>query len=323
MSDASLSSGKFYSQLHPVLRERLADMLEDLREKGWNPRVPQLGGKEATGFRTLAAQALASTPTTPGGGTRSDVKFGFHNITTPAGQPNSMAVHVTDASQYGNDAALKRQFQVDLLAAAERYGMTTGLHWKTRNRQGQLVPKPDPLHVQLGVNRWLGDLGQLAGLKRGIVPSLPPPLVTQPRISRALATGFQLKSIFQPPSPPPFQTRPLWSPPKPPPPPPIVRPAFDPSRHMTLTQPILGHDITRQQPWNAITRQPFRPIAQPFSRPTGFRDLTLRPPTMSGGGLERFGAKMNLTVPTLGSGLGFRSQPAPNLGNFQLKLRGL
>src|SRR5439155_1293532 len=135
---ANLPAGKFYSQLHPELRERLADMLEDLREKGWNPRVPQLGGREATGFRTLRAQALAATPQTPGGGTRSDVTFGFHNVTTPAGQPNSMAVHVTDASQYGSDAALKKQFQVDLLAAAERYGMTTGLNWKTKNKQGQV-----------------------------------------------------------------------------------------------------------------------------------------------------------------------------------------
>lgn len=312
----SLSAAAFYSKLHPVLRERLGDLLEDLRDRGWNPRVPTLGGKKATGFRSLSAQAQAK------GDGRSGVAFGFHTLRTPDGRPNAMAVHVTDPSQYGKDQALKKQFQVDLLAAAERFGMTTGLYWKAKNKQGKLVDKPDELHVQLGEQAWLRNPAQLAGLKQGIVPPLPSvqPPILQPRISRALAEGFHLKSIFQPQTPG-FPAKPLWTPPRPPPAPiPITRPQFDSGRRMTLAQPVLGRDITRQ-PWNDVTRQPFRPVDRPFTKPAGFGDLTLKRPDV-GRGFGNFAAgPMKLSLPTLGAGLGLGGQSNLNLGNFQLKLK--
>jgi hypothetical protein len=293
-----LSAQRFFGQLHDVVRERLPMILDDLRDLGWQPVVPQLGGERATGYRDLAAQATAKKDK------RSGVTFGFHNVTDAAGNPQALAIHITEKS-LGENYKLSHPFLNDLAKVAERYGATTGLAWS----------KPDPLHVQFGDNKILSNPASLKALKSGVIPPVPPPLITHPGFARAMARGFGLQSMFgysgiQAPA-----IRHFMTPPK----------APAPAPNAPLTQPVDNKmqlrppDITRNvatPPWQDITRQPFRSVNRPFERPHGFSDLGLRRPSIQSGWTGGFGAPMHLTEPQLSLGI---QRPEASLGNFQLR----
>jgi len=292
-----LSAQRFFAQLHEVVRERLPWILDDLRDRGWHPVVPQLGGERATGYRDLAAQEKAKNDE------RSNVAFGFHNVTDAAGNPKALAVHITDKS-LGEHYPLTHPFLKDLATVAERYGAKTGLSWK----------KPDPLHVQFGNNKILRSPKTLGALKAGTIPPPPQPLISAPYFPRALARGqFDLHSMFG------FgghtapAFRPFMAPPK------VGQPAIPPPmRPIDMKMQLRPPDLKVVAPppaWQDVTRHAFRPIDTPFERPHGFNDLHLLRPTIQPGWAGG-SSPMRLTEPMLSLGI---HGPTGSLGNFQLR----
>lgn len=136
---------KFYQMLHPELKTRLNLVIDHMKDLGWKPVVPTLIGKEATGYRDLAEQAASKRKG------RSQVSAGFHNTTDSAGNPQSMAVHLTTQG-YSKNKNIQQAFNEDLYNVANKYGLTTGLYWKDKKGKS----KPDPLHLQLFDNKSLG-----------------------------------------------------------------------------------------------------------------------------------------------------------------------
>ena len=131
---------EFESKLHPELAKRIKLVMQDLFDRGWEPFIPELYGREGTGYRSVAEQAEILKKT-PG---RTSVKFSFHNVTDKEGNPRSMAVHVTDRNM-PKHFTKTHPFVLDLEALCQRHGLMTGNQWK----------KPwDPLHVQLHENQY-------------------------------------------------------------------------------------------------------------------------------------------------------------------------
>ncbi|MEO6329422.1 MAG: hypothetical protein ABIO55_10830, partial [Ginsengibacter sp.] len=85
-------SPQFEAKLHPELARRVKLVMQDLFDRGWDPFIPEVYGREGTGYRSVADQAEILKKT-PG---RTSVKFSFHNVTDEEGNPQSMAVHITD-----------------------------------------------------------------------------------------------------------------------------------------------------------------------------------------------------------------------------------
>lgn len=143
-------SPEFESRLHPELARRVKLVMMDLFDRGWDPFIPEVTGRQGTGYRSVAEQAEI-LKLTPG---RTKVKFSFHNVTDAAGNPQSMAVHITDRN-LGKHPTKHDPFIVDLEMLCERHGLRTGNSWKTMW---------DPLHVQLYENK------DLKHVKRGRRP---------------------------------------------------------------------------------------------------------------------------------------------------------
>lgn len=132
-------SPKFEAKLHPELARRVKYVMQDLFDRGWDPFIPEVYGREGTGYRSVADQQKI-LELTPG---RTSVKFSFHNVTDDEGNPQSMAVHITDRN-LGKNPTKTDPFIVDLEVICERHGLMSGNSWK----------KPwDPLHVQLYENK--------------------------------------------------------------------------------------------------------------------------------------------------------------------------
>ncbi len=131
-------SPEFESKLHPELARRVKFVIQDLVARGWHPVIPELYGVVSTGYRSVSDQLTlkAKHPA------RTSVKFSFHNVTDKKGNPQSMAVHITDRDmpkRYDKN----HPFAVDLELICQRHGLRTGNQW---------IDPWDPLHVQLYEN---------------------------------------------------------------------------------------------------------------------------------------------------------------------------
>ena len=130
------------SQLHPELSRRLEPVLQDLKNRGWNPVVSTVPG---SAFRTAAQQGVHLRAG------RSAVPFSAHQVSGPHGEKWSMAAHIFDPS-VGTNPSSDHAFSQDLQTAAERNGLRSGRPWHTS----------DPLHVQLiGAPPYHGEHGAL------------------------------------------------------------------------------------------------------------------------------------------------------------------
>jgi hypothetical protein len=301
----------FYKLLHPELRRRLTYLMDDLRERGWDPLIPEVFGVEGTGYRSPAdqAQLKAKHPERTGSGSRS-----FHMIRASDGTPESMAVHITDRSLLGRNPRRGDAFVEDLEALAERHGLRTGNRWK----------EPwDPLHVQLYEN------DQLKSVLQGARPDylnprahlLPPSLGTRPsqllpKIPNPFDPGrFKLNQGFG------------W-PPKTnlPAPPPITRKDWDSGKWMRLVPPPFGGARSEPPPW-AQSPPPFRSSPPPGIGFKGFglsNTIPWRVCTGIGPGPNYDALTRRLTPPAISlaaaSGGAFRPfSSALNLGNLQLR----
>lgn len=106
-------NGTRLHECHPVFRAQLKRVLHDLEADAYRPRIQDA-------YRSLDAQRAAATSGA------SLLRWGYHNATTPDGQPDALAADVLD-----DDAPLapSRRYLLRLAIAADRYGLSTGIDW--------------------------------------------------------------------------------------------------------------------------------------------------------------------------------------------------
>lgn len=101
-------------KLNPAMRRKVAAIIADLEAHGYQPLI------DAQVWRSPAQQAKLKAQG------RSKVSYSFHNCTTRAGLPDSLAADITDA-RYGWESP--KAFWLTLAAAAQAHGCTTGIYW--------------------------------------------------------------------------------------------------------------------------------------------------------------------------------------------------
>ena len=100
-------------ELYPTFRARVKKAIIALEAQGIRPRIQD-------GWRSPEDQRKAYDSG------NSKLLFGFHNVTSTDGKPESLAVDMLD-----DDAPLNvdRPYLLQLAAAAEKAGLTTGIRW--------------------------------------------------------------------------------------------------------------------------------------------------------------------------------------------------
>lgn len=140
-------NGERVRQCHPVFRQGVKRVLRLLEQDGYRPRIQDA-------FRSPELQMAAYQAG------RSSLVWGFHNATTPDGQPDALAVDILDDEA---PLAPSRRFMLALAIAADRCGLETGICWglppelRTALRAAIAARTPDavvkvgwdPCHVQV------------------------------------------------------------------------------------------------------------------------------------------------------------------------------
>lgn len=100
-------------ELHPAFRSRLIKVIETLEAMGLRPRIQD-------GYRSPEDQLIAFN------NGNSKLKFGFHNITGPNGEKESLAVDMLDDNSPLNTSS---GYLLKLAHVSEKNGLTTGIRW--------------------------------------------------------------------------------------------------------------------------------------------------------------------------------------------------
>ena len=130
-------------ELFPTFAMRVRKVIKDLEADGVRPRIQD-------GYRSPADQLKAFTAG------NSKLKFGFHNVTGPAGRKESLAVDMLD-----DDSPLKpsTEYLMKLAAAARKNGLISGILWGL------------PSGMQKGVNDAIAAKNFKAPVKVGWDPT--------------------------------------------------------------------------------------------------------------------------------------------------------
>ena len=134
------------AELFPAFAIRIAKTIRDLEAAGLRPRIQDA-------YRSPEDQLKAFNTG------HSKLKFGFHNVTGPNGEKESLAVDMLDDD---HPLASPVPYLLQLAVAAEANGLTTGIRWglpaKLRTAidtaiaaqqfNGVLKVGWDPTHVQ-------------------------------------------------------------------------------------------------------------------------------------------------------------------------------
>lgn len=102
-----------YAELYPTFRARLKRVISRLEASGIRPRIQDA-------WRSPADQRKAFESG------HSKLLFGFHNITGADGTPQSLAVDLLDDD---SPEAASKSYLLQLAAAAEKAGLSTGIRW--------------------------------------------------------------------------------------------------------------------------------------------------------------------------------------------------
>lgn len=133
-------------ELFPTYRSRLVKVIEEMEAMGMRPRIQD-------GYRTPADQLAAFNSG------HSKLKFGFHNVTGPNGEKESLAVDMIDDN---NPLASPTSYLLRLAFASEKNGLETGIRWglpvslrqaidaaiAAKNFDAPVKTGWDPTHVQ-------------------------------------------------------------------------------------------------------------------------------------------------------------------------------
>jgi hypothetical protein len=101
------------AELFPTFRARVARVILELENKNIRPRIQD-------GWRSPADQLKAFETG------HSKLKFGFHNVTSAAGTPESLAVDMLDDD---SPVAPGKPYLLQLAAASKNAGLVTGIRW--------------------------------------------------------------------------------------------------------------------------------------------------------------------------------------------------
>lgn len=111
-------------ELYPTFRSRIVKVITDLEAIDVRPRIQEA-------YRSPEDQLKAYNSG------HSKLKFGFHNVTGPNGQKESLAVDMLDND---NPSKMSVAYLLKLAWAAEKNGLMTGIRWGVPSR---LVPAID------------------------------------------------------------------------------------------------------------------------------------------------------------------------------------
>ena len=130
-------------ELFPTFAARVRKVIKDLEADGIRPRIQD-------GYRSPEDQLKAFNAG------HSKLKFGFHNVTGPAGEKQSLAVDMLD-----DNSPLKpsTEYLLRLAAAARKNGIVSGVLWGL------------PAHLQTGVNDAIAAKNFSAAVKVGWDPT--------------------------------------------------------------------------------------------------------------------------------------------------------
>lgn len=145
-ADRRARNAQRMTTLYPTFVARLSAVIKELETGGLRPRIQDA-------WRSPADQLEAYNAG------HSKLKYGFHNVTGPAGEKESLAVDLLD-----DDAPLNpgTPYVLRLTAAAEKHGLTTGARWGLPIKLQQAIDTAildknwdapvkvgwDPLHVE-------------------------------------------------------------------------------------------------------------------------------------------------------------------------------
>jgi len=133
-------------ELFPSFRERISQVIIDLEAMGVRPRIQDA-------YRTPADQLIAFNSG------NSKLKFGFHNVTGPNNEKESLAVDMLDDD---HPLDLSKSYLLKLAFVSENNGLITGIRWgvpakliiaideaiATQNWNANVKIGWDPSHVQ-------------------------------------------------------------------------------------------------------------------------------------------------------------------------------
>jgi predicted double-glycine peptidase len=133
-------------ELYPYFRIRVQAVLQEMEAAGYRPRIQDA-------WRSPADQLKAYQQGT------SQVQFGFHNVTGANGMKEALAADILDDNHI---SGTKTDYMLQLAAAAQRNGLTTGIRWGLSDTYSKAVDDAiaaqtwtvpihvgwDPLHVE-------------------------------------------------------------------------------------------------------------------------------------------------------------------------------
>jgi hypothetical protein len=102
------------TECFPTFSERVKAVIADMENQGFRPRIQDA-------HRTIEDQLIAFNTG------KSDVKFGFHNVTGANGKPEALAVDLLDDD---NPLAPKREYEIRLAATAQKNGLQSGIFFR-------------------------------------------------------------------------------------------------------------------------------------------------------------------------------------------------
>lgn len=102
------------TECFPKFAESVRAVIADMESQGFRPRIQDA-------HRTIEDQLIAFNTG------KSDVKFGFHNVTGANGKPEALAVDLLDDN---NPLAPKREYVIRLAATAPKHGLQSGIFFR-------------------------------------------------------------------------------------------------------------------------------------------------------------------------------------------------
>jgi len=101
------------TELHPKFAKRIAAIIADLEQQGFRPRIQDA-------WRSPEDQLKAFNSG------HSELRYGFHNVTSKKGVKEALAVDLLDDDHAAKEG---REYLLHLAATAERHGTMTGIRF--------------------------------------------------------------------------------------------------------------------------------------------------------------------------------------------------
>jgi hypothetical protein len=132
--------------LYPDFRRRVLWVLRDLQGKGWEPVVASAWRSEEEQLNLFRMK-------------RSKLKYGFHNVTSKQGRPESLAADIVDRRWYWNMPILKiMKYRKDIMSSCKAHGLLSGGAWLSFGVYGDFA------HVEaVGVSVGEAKIGKRPG----------------------------------------------------------------------------------------------------------------------------------------------------------------